>query len=70
MGKNKVKLTGFRISDNSILQKLKIIAAIHCRNRNQEVEYILKNYVESYEKENGTIQLAELEEEPEKKTKL
>ena len=62
MGKNKVKETGFRISDNSILEKLNIIAERNCRKRNQEVEFILKSYVENYEKENGIIELPEKEE--------
>lgn len=55
MGKNKVKVTGFRIEDESILEKLTIIAKENCRTRNKEVEFALKKYVEDYEKENGSI---------------
>lgn len=57
MGKNLVKVTGFRIKDESILEKLNIIAREHNRNRNQEVEWALKKYVEEYELENGKINI-------------
>ena len=43
MGKNKTKVTGFRIEDESILEKLNIIAKENCRTRNKEVEYALKH---------------------------
>lgn len=55
MGKNKVKVTGFRIEDETILDKLNIIAKNNCRTRNKEVEYALKQYVQNYENQNGTI---------------
>lgn len=55
MGKNKVKVTGFRIEDTSILEKLSIIAEANCRTRNKEVEYALKQYVYNYESQHGTI---------------
>lgn len=58
MGANKVKVTGFRIEDESILEKLNIIAKNNCRTRNKEVEYALKKYVESYEEINGEIKTA------------
>lgn len=57
MGKNKTKVTGFRIEDESILTKLNIIAKENCRTRNKEVEYALKQYVLNYEQEHGTIQI-------------
>ena len=57
MGKNKTKVTGFRIEDESILTKLNIIAKENCRTRNKEVEYALKQYVLNYELEHGTIQI-------------
>ena len=57
MGKNLVKVTGFRISDDSILEKLNIIAKNHNRTRNQEVEWALSQYVKAYEKENGIINI-------------
>ena len=43
MGVNKVKVTGFRIEDETILKKLNIIARNNCRTRNKEVEYALKH---------------------------
>lgn len=57
MGKNKVKVTGFRIEDEKLLEKLGIIAAENCRTRNKEVEYALKIYVAEYESKHGLIQL-------------
>lgn len=59
MGKNKVKVTGFRIEDESILDKLGIIAKNNCRTRNKEVEYALKKYVLDYESEHGEIKINE-----------
>lgn len=59
MGINKVKVTGFRIEDESILKKLSIIAKENCRTRNKEVEYALKQYVEQYERLNGKIEIEE-----------
>ena len=50
MGENKIKVTGFRIRDPQILKKLDFIATKHNRNRNQEVNNILEEYVETYEK--------------------
>ena len=57
MGKNKVKVTGFRIEDTTVLEKLNITAKRNCRTRNKEVEYVLKQYIENYEKEHGEIEL-------------
>lgn len=57
MGENKVKVTGFRIEDTSILEKLNIIAKNNCRTRNKEVEFALKKYVQDYEKEHGEIEI-------------
>ena len=57
MGKNKTKVTGFRIEDESILEKLNIIAKNNCRTRNKEVEFALKMYVENYEKQNGSVNI-------------
>lgn len=58
MGKNKVKVTGFRIEDESILEKLYIIAENNCRTRNKEVEFALKQYVQNYESKNGNITIS------------
>lgn len=57
MGKNKVKVTGFRIEDTTILEKLHITAKNNCRTRNKEVEFALKQYIENYEREHGKIEL-------------
>ncbi len=64
MGKNKTKVTGFRIEDTTILKKLNIIAEKNYRTRNKEVEYALKTYVEQYEKEHGPIILEDNDTEP------
>ena len=56
MGLNKTKVTGFRIEDQTILEKLQIIAKNNFRTRNKEVEYALKKHVEEYEKEHGLIE--------------
>lgn len=60
MGINKVKVTGFRIEDESILEKLNEIAKNNCRTRNKEVEYALKLYVENYESKHGKIILKQI----------
>lgn len=60
MGKNKTKVTGFRIEDESILEKLNIIAKENCRTRNKEVEYALKKYVTDYEKQHGNITIRDI----------
>lgn len=60
MGKNLVKVTGFRITDNTILDKLNVIAKQHNRTRNQEVEWALSQYVKAYENENGEININEV----------
>lgn len=57
MGKNKIKVTGFRIEDDKLLKKLGIIAAENCRTRNKEVEFALKIYVAEYEQQHGEIKL-------------
>lgn len=57
MGENKIKVTGFRIRDPQILKKLDFIATKHNRNRNQEVNNILEEYVETYEKKYGEIKI-------------
>ena len=59
MGKNKVKVTGFRIEDEIILEKLNIIAKNNCRTRNKEVEFALKKHVTDYKTEHGEINTEE-----------
>lgn len=57
MGKNLVKVTGFRFNDETIPQKMSKIAEIHKRNRNQEVEWVLSEYIREYESEHGKIDI-------------
>lgn len=57
MGKNKIKVTGFRISDPNILPKIEIIAKRHKRVRNAEVEWALSDYINRYEQQYGIIEL-------------
>ena len=49
-----VPMRGLRMTDELYL-KLKYIAEKENRSYNQEAVYILKKFVEEYEKENGTI---------------
>ena len=60
MGKNLIKLTGFRFSDEKIPKKMDVIAKKHKRNRNQEVEWVLSEYIRKYEQENGEINISEV----------
>lgn len=52
MGKNLQKLYSFR-TDETLIQKLKIISREHTRTRNKEIEYALKLYVKDYEEKYG-----------------
>lgn len=56
MGKNLQKLYSFR-TDETLIQKLKIISREHTRTRNKEIEYALKLYVKDYEEKYGEIQI-------------
>lgn len=60
MGKNKTKVTGFRIEDETILEKLNVIAKENYRTRNKEVEFALKQYVQNYEQKNGNITVGDI----------
>lgn len=62
MGQNKIKVTGFRIFNETVLPKIDIIAKNNMRNRNQEVNYILSQYIKEYEAEHGEIILPNQEE--------
>lgn len=55
MGKNLVKMTGFRFAEETLIPKLDIIAQREKRNRNQQVEYALSLFVAQYEQEHGEI---------------
>lgn len=57
MGKNLIKVTGFRFTDETIPIKMDIIAKNHKRNRNQEVEWALLQYIQDYELEHGAIEI-------------
>ena len=59
MGKNLVKQTGFRFTDESIIAKLDVIAKANKRNRNQQTEWVLDKYIREYEAEHGKIELDE-----------
>ena len=55
MGIHKTPVTGIRIPDKNVLEKLSVIAEKNRRSRTKEIEVILTNFVEEYEKENGSI---------------
>ena len=55
MGKNLIKMTGFRFTDQDIPKKMDYIAERNKRNRNQQVEWILSEYIKAYEAEHGEI---------------
>lgn len=57
MGKNLVKVTGFRFTDETIPQKMGYIAKLHKRDRNKEVEWALTKYIEEFEEKHGKIEL-------------
>lgn len=44
--------------DKEIMEKFKVIAKNNGRSVNKEIEFILKNVVSSYEKENGEISIS------------
>ncbi len=45
--------------DKIILEKLKHIAKENGRSLNKEIEFILKNIISNYEKENGDIPISQ-----------
>lgn len=57
-------------TDETTIKKFDFIAKKDNRSKSGQLVHIIKNIIENYEKKNGTIELAELEEEPDKKTKL
>lgn len=59
MGKNLIKVTGFRFTDQTIPKKMGYIAKLHKRERNKEVEWALAQYIEQFEKEHGKINIDE-----------
>lgn len=59
MGKYKNKSYSLRI-DDELMKKVKIIAEAEDRPVSKQLERIIKQYVEQYEKEHGRINSAEL----------
>ena len=66
MGKNLEPQFAFRC-DKKTMEKLGYIAKAHTRTRNQEMKYVIKEYIMSYEQEHGEIAVAE---EPTRKEAL
>lgn len=58
MSKNLEKQFAFRCDDLTI-KKLEYIAATHTRTRNQEMKHIIKQYINTYEEDNGKIKIEE-----------
>ena len=46
------------ITDQEILDKIKYLATKESRSNNKQLEHMVKSYIASYEKENGTIDTA------------
>ena len=59
MGKYKNKSYSLRI-DDELMKKVKMIAEAEDRPVSKQLERIIKQYVEQYEKEHGRINSAEL----------
>lgn len=47
--------------DDTLREKLRIIANQNSRSLNKEIEFLVKQHVSSYEKEHGEISLPEKE---------
>lgn len=60
MGKNLEPQFTFRC-DKKTMDKLGYIANAHTRTRNQEMKYIIKEYIMSYESSHGEIVITEPE---------
>lgn len=61
MGKNLQPLFGFR-TKKEYIDKLDVIAETNSRNRNKQIEYLIKQCIKEFELENGEIQLNNSEE--------
>lgn len=57
MPSNKPKLMTY--TDETTIKKFKFIANKDNRSMSKELEFIVKNLIENYEKEHGTIELPE-----------
>ncbi len=42
-----------------LARKLKQLSKVNNRSYNKEIEFILRNYIEQFEKEHGTIKISE-----------
>lgn len=58
MGKNLQKLYSFR-TDDEIIKKIEYIASTNTRNRNQQIEHLLKDCINNYEIKNGQLIVGE-----------
>ncbi|MDF2943583.1 MAG: hypothetical protein K0S01_2441 [Herbinix sp.] len=58
MGKNLQKQYPFR-TDDMIIKKIDYIADLNTRNRNQQIEHLLKECINDYEINNGKIIIEE-----------
>lgn len=43
--------------DKSLMEKFRVVAADHSRSVNKEIEAMIKQAVQAYEKENGPIEI-------------
>ena len=58
MGKNLQKQYPFR-TDETIIKKIDYIAELNTRNRNQQIEHLLKECINQYEAVNGKLIIEE-----------
>lgn len=58
MGKNLQKLYSFRTDDN-IIKKIDFIASQNTRNRNQQIEHLIKLCISEYEDKHGELFIEE-----------
>lgn len=43
--------------DDTLREKLRIIAESNSRSLNKEIEFLVKQHIQAYEKEHGTIEI-------------
>jgi len=58
MGKNLQKLYSFRTNED-IIKKIEYIADLNTRNRNQQIEHLLKECINDFELKNGQLVMEE-----------
>lgn len=54
MGKNLKPQFSFR-TDKELIKKIEFIAEQETRNRNQQIEYLIKKCIKEYEEKNGKL---------------